>query len=159
MGVRARITAHLTDFWGRSEKQTLTGSAGFMNIYPIDTPTLVKGAGIPLSLIVIILTIITCAMAILLISRQSASYRVLALISGLSGISAATWFYLGMDAVIDLLGRRLVGAEEGLTFGPGIYLCMAGSIIMVLTGAFGIVLTRSDSRKQRAQAQKFRKVD
>jgi hypothetical protein len=158
LGIKARIEAHLTDFWGRPEKQTLSGSSGYMNVYPVHTSTLVKGAGVPFSLIVIIISLITGAMSLLLLARGRSTHRIFVLLSALSGIVAVTWFYVGMGSAVDLLGQRLEGAAQGLTFGPGIYICLAGSIIILAVWFVGMVLEFILRREKDGPSGRFKIV-
>ncbi len=159
MGIKARIEAHLTDFWGRPEKQTLSGSSGYINVYPVHTSTLVKGAGVPFSLIVVIISLIAGALAVALLIRGSSTHRIFVLLCALSGIVAVTWFYLGMGSAVDLLGQRLEGAAQGLTYGPGMFICLAGSIILLAVWFVGSVIEFILRRRRDDASGRFKIVD
>ena len=139
MGVFVRIDASMTDFWGRGERQTLTGNANPINVRPLSTATLLKGAGIPFSSVLISLCILTSLLGILAITRRSAVFRNLCVISSIFGFGSVLWFYLGMMEAVSLLSLRLEGAEEGLSFGIGIYVCLLGSLVILMVGIVNIV--------------------
>jgi len=142
LGLFARIEAHMTDFWGRSQRTSLTGNSRPINIYPVDNGSLIRGAGIPLSVVLIALSVIVSLLSILLISRRSPMYRPMVIISGLLALAGVIWFYSGMLAAVDLLGERLQGAQEGLSFGPGLFIALASGLLMVLLGVASYVIPK-----------------
>lgn len=149
MGVFVRIDASLTDFWGRAERQTLTGNANPINVRPVSGASMLKGAGIPFSSIMVSLCILTSLLGILAITRRSAVFRNLCVISSIFGFGSVLWFYIGMMEAVSLLALRLEGAEEGLSFGIGIYVCLLGSVIILLVGIVNIVRGILRKRKNR----------
>ncbi|MGA1822076.1 MAG: hypothetical protein ACMUIG_06085 [Thermoplasmatota archaeon] len=142
-GLYVDISAGLVDYWGRGEYSTLTGNANTINVYPMKTSYLVRGLGLPLALPLALLAVVigaASAVVNLIRNRRGRKPMLSLIIPGLIiAILAPVWFYTGMNAAVDLLSEKLSGAEEGLSFGPGFYICIAGVIFYVISLVLAVI--------------------
>ena len=138
-GFVVEIVAHMTDYWGRSERSPLPGMANPINIRPVSTPLIIRGIGIPLALPLLgaAVLISLAGAALTLIFRRS--YYGLFIPPVLLSFTGIIWFRTGMGAAVELLGKRLSGAEEGLGWGPGMYIALAGSVLLAVVLASSII--------------------
>ncbi len=133
------ISGNMTDFWGRSELSPLAGKANPINVYPMSTGKVIQGVGIPLALPLMIISSILGIIAIILAIFKGNFNIPLMAASSIIAMIAPLWFYLGMNAAVELLGERLTGAEEGLTWGAGIFISTAGATLMMAALVITIV--------------------
>ncbi len=144
-GIYVEITATMEDYWGRSELAPFSGGANPINIYPMDQPDMVKGIGIPLSWY-LMLASYWLVIASIIIRTIKGKWSLGTLIpAAVLSILAPFWFYLGMNAAMAILGNRLEGAEDGLTWGPGFYLAIIGALL--LTSVLGLAIFRRVKEK------------
>jgi hypothetical protein len=138
-GFYVEVQGNMTDFWGRTELSPLSRKANPINIYPMSTGKVIQGVGIPLALpLMIISSILALAgITVSIFNEKKALY--LKVPSGLLAILAPFWFFLGMNAAVDLLGERLIGAEEGLTWGAGLFIAFAGGSLMIIALVLSII--------------------
>jgi len=147
LGIYAEIEANLTDFWGRPSRASISGNANPINIYPMSTATFLRGMGIPFSGLLILISLLNAGLSVLLLVRKGPAFRIFVLVSGATALLSALWFHSGISAAVDLLGERLTGAEEGLTIGPGLYICAVGALVLIACGVLNIAAVAIDRRK------------
>ena len=147
IGLSADISADLTDYWGREELTTLSGKANPINVYEVENGYYVRAMGIPLALPLMIIAVIFAMVYSIvgIFTRRSPIY--LSIPGALFSILAPLWFFLGLRGAVDLLGQRLTGAEEGLSYGPGIYIAFAGAFLYAAALAISIVMWFLSKRK------------
>jgi hypothetical protein len=138
-GFYVEVQGNLTDFWGRSELSPLSGRANPINVYPLSTPILVRGFGIPLALPFIIVSVILALVAVVITGYQDRPKVGLIIPAVVLALIAPIWFTIGMNAAVDLLSERLSGAEEGLSWGPGLFLAYAGAFIMLGAAVMSVI--------------------
>lgn len=137
-GIYVEITATMEDHWGRSELAPFSGGANSINIYPMEQPDMAKGIGIPLSWYFLLASFWLVVITIIIRTIKGRwSLGTLIPAAALS-ILAPFWFYLGMNAAMAILGNRLEGAEDGLTWGPGFYLAIVGALLV--TSVLGLAI-------------------
>ncbi len=145
-GIYVEITATMEDHWGRSELAPFSGGANPINIYPMDRPDMVKGIGIPLSWYLLLASFWLVVITIIIRTIKGRwSLGTLVPAAALS-ILAPFWFYLGMNAAMEILGNRLEGAEDGLTWGPGFYLAIVGALLV--TSVLGLAIYKRVREKR-----------
>ncbi|MGA1793498.1 MAG: hypothetical protein ACMUHM_06075 [Thermoplasmatota archaeon] len=125
------VDGNMTDFWGRPELSPLSGKANPINIYPLSTGKLVQGFGIPLALPLMIISALLGIIAVVIGIVKGKMSLWLIIPASLLSVLAPFWFWLGMSAAVDLLSERLVGASEGLSYQAGIFISIAGSVVML----------------------------
>jgi len=161
-GFYVEVQGNMTDFWGRPELSPLSGKANPINVYPMSTPVLVRGFGIPLALPFMIISGILALIAVVIGTYQDRPKVGLVIPAAILALIAPVWFTVGMNAAVDLLSERLSGAEQGLAWGPGIYLAYAGAFIMVGAAAMAIALQISRKKggvsKETAEPEKTPEV-
>ncbi|MBN1539630.1 MAG: hypothetical protein JW939_05750 [Candidatus Thermoplasmatota archaeon] len=139
-GLYVTVVGNMTDLWGRAELSPLSGKANTINIYPLATGKLVSGVGIPLALpLMFISSVLGCAALVMAIIRRR-MYLSLILPAASLSVLAPIWFMLGMNAAVDLLSERLLGAHEGLSYQPGLFISFAGAAVMLLSLGIAIYL-------------------
>ncbi|MGA1866616.1 MAG: hypothetical protein ACMUFK_04025 [Thermoplasmatota archaeon] len=138
-GLYVTVVGNMTDFWGRAELSPLSGKANTINIYPLATGKLVYGIGIPIALPLMIISILLGIAAVVVALITGKMQLKLLIPASLISLIAPIWFWLGMSTVVDLLSERLVGASEGLTYQAGIYISVAGAVMMI--AALGLSIT------------------
>ncbi|MEA3559993.1 MAG: hypothetical protein U9R75_12140 [Candidatus Thermoplasmatota archaeon] len=138
IGLFAEIEGNMTDFWGRPELSPLPGKANPINIYPLSTGKLMQGIGIPLALPIMAVSALLGLMFIIRSVRKNRNHLGLIAPASVLSILAPLWFFIGMNAAVDLLGERLTGADEGLSWGVGVFLSFGGALL--LTSALVITI-------------------
>ena len=146
-GIYVEITATMEDYWGRPELAPISGGANPINIYPMDRPDMAKGIGIPLSWYLMMASFWLVVITIIIRTIKGRWPLGTLIPAAVLSILAPFWFYLGMNAAMEILGNRLEGAEDGLTWGPGFYLAIFGALL--LTSVLGLAIYRK--MKERGQ--------
>jgi hypothetical protein len=140
-GFYVEVQGNMTDFWGRPELSPLSGKANPINVYPLSTPILVRGFGIPLALPLMIVSAILAIAAIMFSSFKDKPKTGLIVPAAALALIAPIWFTIGMNAAVQLLSERLSGAEQGLSWAPGLVLAYIGAFILLGAAVMSVVLT------------------
>ncbi|MFO8050367.1 MAG: hypothetical protein R6V01_01555 [Thermoplasmatota archaeon] len=155
IGLFAEIQGNLTDFWGRPELSPLPGRSNPINIYPLSTGKLVLGIGMPLALPLMLQSAVLCLISLFIGLKKDRSGIGTIVPGALLSLIAPIWFFLGMNAAVDLLGERLTGAEEGLSWGAGILFSFGGAVLIIAALVLSVIINRKKNRKPPS----FREVD
>jgi hypothetical protein len=155
VGFVVEIEASMNDYWDRSERSPLSGSANPINIRPMERPRLVRGAGVVLAMPVIMLSILIGFAASVAVLVSGRSFWGLIVPTGILSLTGPVWYMLGMKAAVDLLGKRLSGAETGLDWGPGLFLSFAGAALILI--ALAISITAMILRKKADEGKETHK--
>lgn len=163
-GLYVVVQGNMTDYWGRDELSPLSGKPNPINIFPMSTGKIIQGVGIPLALpLMIISSLLGFAAVIITVFRDKLMIPLMAPAAALSLI-APLWFLIGMKAAVALIGERLVGAEAGLSWGPGIFISFTGAFLMIGALTMSIVFTymikkENDDNKEEGGSTSFKRVE
>jgi len=137
-GIKADINGEVIDYWGRSGLLG-HGSGSTINIYPLDTSTMVKGLGIPLSWPLLLLSYLFI-LASVIVRWATGKWPLWLLVPAAAlMILAPLWFFIGMNAAVDLLSERLEDAQKGLSFEPGFYIAISAAVLSVAGTVMAVV--------------------
>ncbi len=160
VGFVVEIEASMIDHWGRSERSPLSGKANPINIRPIENINIIKGAGIPLSLPLLILSILLSIGAIIVILVRKKNCPGLIIPALAFSIMGPFWFWNGMNAAIDILSQRLSGAQDGLHWTGGFFLAVMGAVLILaalLVSIFDVVRSKKEEKRE-SEEPLFKKV-
>ncbi|MBN1389649.1 MAG: hypothetical protein JXA22_03295 [Candidatus Thermoplasmatota archaeon] len=132
-GFYVKTEGNMTDYWGRAELSPLSGKANPINVYPLTMGKLVSGVGIPLALPLMMISLILCLAALITAFLKGRFYLSLLIPATILSLLAPIWFMVGMNAAVDLLSERLLGATEGLSYQPGMFISFAGAAMMLFS--------------------------
>ncbi len=147
VGFIVEIDASMNDYWDRGERSPLSGSANPINIRSIESFKITRGLGIPLALPILFISIIVGFAGSIIVLISGRSLWGVFVPSALLSTLGPLWFWIGMNAATDILGERLSGAEEGLSWEIGFFLAIAGSVLAITSLVFSIV-SRKIGRKE-----------
>ena len=159
-GFVVEIEASLIDHWGRAERSPLSGKANPINIRPVENINIIKGIGIPLSLPLLVLSILFSIGAIIMILVRKKNCLGLIIPAGVFSVLGPIWYWNGMNAAIDILSQRLSGAQDGLHWADGFFLAIIGAALILAAlsvSIFDVVKTKKDEKK-RSKEPLFKKV-
>lgn len=147
VGFIVEIDASMNDYWDREERSPLSGSANPINIRSIESFKITRGLGIPLALPILFISIIVGFAGSIIVLISGRSLWGVFVPSAVLSTLGPLWFWIGMSAATDILGERLSGAEEGLSWEIGFFLAIAGSVLAIASLVFSII-SRKIGRKE-----------
>lgn len=150
VGFIVEIDASMNDYWDREERSPLSGSANPINIRSIEGFKITRGLGIPLALPILFISIIVGFAGSMIVLISGRSLWGVFVPSAVLSTLGPLWFWIGMSAATDILGERLSGAEEGLSWEIGFYLAIAGCVLAIASLVFSIVSRKMGRKEEEA---------
>jgi hypothetical protein len=131
VGFILEIDASMNDYWDRGERSPLSGSANPINIRSMERMKLASGLGIPFAMPLIVISMVIGIAAFFIIILSGRSFWGLVLPSAILSTAGPVWYWMGMNAAVDLLGERLSDADAGLSWESGFFLAAGGAFLAV----------------------------